>query len=227
MDDGHASLFSLRESIAAHGIPATVFLCSGFLSQKRRFWFLAPGLSPAQREYLKTIPDGARIDALRAGGFDDSIECGERHSLNVDEVRQLAPLIDFQSHSVSHPILPMCSDNKARDEITFSKDHLQQYCGLSVNAMAYPNGSYTEREIRLTREAGYECGLTMVPGYNDSTTPLFELRRLAMPDDCGIHELVVRSCGLWAFLREGKRVLVELTSKRAGAPVSNFISGSN
>jgi peptidoglycan/xylan/chitin deacetylase (PgdA/CDA1 family) len=201
IDDGHKSVHQLKPVLAKHHIPATVFLCSGVVGTNRRFWFSAPGLASADRQHLKTVPDEARLAALRAIGFDPSVETSDRESLDVSEVRDLAGLVDFQSHSVSHPILPACSDEKAAEEIGLSKLHLQTMLDLTVNALAYPNGSYGRREVQATRSAGYECGLTTRPGFNRSTTPAFELRRITIKDDCGINELVVRSCGLWAILR--------------------------
>jgi peptidoglycan/xylan/chitin deacetylase (PgdA/CDA1 family) len=205
IDDGHESVYRLKPVLAKHQIPVTVFLCSGFVGTNRRFWFSAPGLDPVRRQQLKMVPDEARIAALSAIGFDDTVEWEERESLNVTEVRDLLPLVDFQSHTVSHPILTACSDEKATNEITQSKRQLEAQLGLRVNALAYPNGSYTERESKIARKAGYECSLTTIPGFNSRTTPEHELKRLTIRDECGINELIVRSCGLWDFLRSAAR----------------------
>lgn len=201
IDDGHHSIYGLKEVLAAHRIPVTVFLCSGFIGANRRFWFSAPGLDPVKRQYLKTVSDEERITALRAMGFDHAVEFGDRESLNLAEVRELEAIVDFQSHSVSHPILPACSDSKATEEIALSRRELEEQLGRRVNALAYPNGSYSVRELRITSESGYDCGLTMDPGFNTVSTPIYALRRLALPDDCDIPELMIRSCGLWALLR--------------------------
>jgi peptidoglycan/xylan/chitin deacetylase (PgdA/CDA1 family) len=214
IDDGHESVYGLRTVLAKHQIPVTVFLCSGFVGTNRRFWFSAPGLDPETRQQLKAVSDEARIATLQAMGFDHCMEFGERESLNIDEVRELQAIIDFQSHSVSHPILPACSDVKAAEEIELSKKQLEEQLGLTVNALAYPNGSYTAREMQIARAAGYECGLTMDPGFNDPATSLFALRRMTLRDDCGIHELIVRSCGLWACLRSIERRVKHWVSAR-------------
>jgi peptidoglycan/xylan/chitin deacetylase (PgdA/CDA1 family) len=206
IDDGHKSVHQLASVLAEHRIPVTVFLCSGFVGTDRRFWFSAPGLQPGQRQYLKTVPDETRIEALRTLGFDHSVEFGERETLDLDEVRELQGLVDFQSHSVSHPILPACPDAKATVEIELSRRQLEESLGRPINAFAYPNGSYSEREIRITRDSGYECGLTMDPGFNAFSTSSFALKRLAVADDCGVHELMIRACGLWALLRSVRQV---------------------
>jgi peptidoglycan/xylan/chitin deacetylase (PgdA/CDA1 family) len=226
IDDGDKSIHDLKDVLAKHRMPVTVFLCSGFVGTSRRFWFSAPGLDSAQRQQLKVVPDETRISTLRALGFDHSVEFGERESLDLEEVRDLQALADFQSHSVSHPVLTRCTDEKARDEIVQSRLQLERQLGSRVNAIAYPNGSYSRRETLMAQEAGYQCGLTMDPGFNGQATPMHALKRLALPDECGLHELVVRSCGLWALLRGAKSVMdivvaaAPFTSRRKGKAVA-------
>ena len=148
IDDGHESVYRLKPVLAKHQMPVTVFLCSGFVGTNRRFWFSAPGLDPVQRQHLKTRAGrgahggaaGHRLRSLR--------RVWQRESLNVSEVRELRDLVDFQSHTVSHPILPACSDEKATEEIALSKRQLETQLDLRVNALAYPNGSYTARRWR-------------------------------------------------------------------------------
>jgi peptidoglycan/xylan/chitin deacetylase (PgdA/CDA1 family) len=201
IDDGHKSVARLKPVLERRRMPVTVFLCSDFVDTTRRFWFLAPGLAPDLCQRLKVLPDDLRLQTLRQNGFDNSVEYGERDGLTLAEVRELSPHVDFQSHSVTHPILPMCGVDKARDEIARSRRELERKLETTINAFAYPNGSYGEREALLTRDAGYECGLTMDPGFNREATPLYGLKRFAVPDDCGVHELALRACGMWALLR--------------------------
>lgn len=201
IDDGHRSVRRLKPVLVKHQVPVTVFLCSGLVDTNRPFWFSAPGLMPAARQHLKTVPDEERLAALRALGFDPLTEADERESLNIAEVHELSSFVDFQSHSVSHPILPACSDEKAAEEIARSKVDLEAKLSTTVNALAYPNGSYGQREVQATLLAGYECGVTTRAGFNSSSTPPFELRRIITEDNCGVNELVVRSCGLWSVLR--------------------------
>jgi peptidoglycan/xylan/chitin deacetylase (PgdA/CDA1 family) len=201
IDDGHQSVYRLKDVLAEHRVPVTVFLCSGLVGTDLPFWFSAPGLDSSRVQYLKTVSDDARIAALSAVGYAQNLELRDRESLNVKEIEELNGLVDFQSHTVSHPILPACSDEKATEEIRTSKLQLEAQLDLEVTALAYPNGGYTTREMAIARAAGYECGLTTDPGFNKANSPMYALRRLVIRDDCGVHELVVRSCGVWAALR--------------------------
>jgi poly-beta-1,6-N-acetyl-D-glucosamine N-deacetylase len=104
--------------------------------------------SSAIVQRLKTVPDDERLAALRRAGFEEAKEFDERQALSIAELRELNSRADFQSHTVFHPILPRCSEEKAEAEIAGSRSDLQRL-GCEVYALAYPNGDYSERELRL------------------------------------------------------------------------------
>jgi peptidoglycan/xylan/chitin deacetylase (PgdA/CDA1 family) len=201
LDDGHRSNYRLRTVLRKHDVPVTMFVCTGVVGTGRGFWFLHPAAARRVQE-LKGVSDAERRHVLRGLGFDESTNCGDPQALSESELESLRECVDLQSHSVSHPILPQCSTGRAAFEIGQSKQDLESRCGGAVYAFAYPNGSYTEREVELVRGAGYRCALTLDPGSNSARTPLLKLRRICVPDDAGVHELVVRVSGLWGVLKK-------------------------
>jgi poly-beta-1,6-N-acetyl-D-glucosamine N-deacetylase len=215
-DDGHRSNYELRSLLEKHRIPITIFLCSGIVGTHRHYWwFHANGSAEAQT--LKALPDERRVEALRGKGHSDTREYETRQSLSRSEIAEMKGLVDFQSHTVFHPILPACSDEKAAREIAESKQALEGEHGLRICALAYPNGDYSDREIRLLRKAGYTCGLTLDSGFNDSETDPFCLRRVPLPDDAGLNEMLVKTSGLWARLKApGSKV--RQSGRRSVAP---------
>lgn len=200
LDDGHRSNFALKDLVERHEIPITIFLCSGLIGTRRNFWF-SHEKSPALVQWLKTVPDEERLAALRRTGFEEAKEFDDRQVLSMDELRELNSRADFQSHTVSHPVLPRCSEEKAEAEIAGSRSDLQTKLGTEVYALAYPNGDYSERELRLTERAGYSCALSLDRGFNTKKTPLFRLRRICIPDDAGRDEVLVKASGLWGEIR--------------------------
>ena len=150
---------------------------------------------------LKGLPDAQRVEALHGKGHSDTREYETREALSRDEILEMKATVDFQSHTIFHPILPACSVERARREIVESKETLEREHGLKIYALAYPNGDYSDREIGLLRSAGYTCGLTLDAGFNDSRTDPFRLRRVALPDDAGVNEVIVRTSGLWALVK--------------------------
>jgi peptidoglycan/xylan/chitin deacetylase (PgdA/CDA1 family) len=198
-DDGHRRNYLLKPLLERLGIPATIFLASGIVGTRRRFWFT----SVADTASLKEISDEERIARLGELGFDEDADAEDRQALSQAEIEDMKPLIDFQSHTVSHPVLTRCGTEKARREIEGSRRELARRFGLSVYALAYPNGDYSERELALARQAGYDCAVTVDFGFNDVDTDLFRLRRICINDDGdGVDELIVKACGLWGLARK-------------------------
>jgi peptidoglycan/xylan/chitin deacetylase (PgdA/CDA1 family) len=196
-DDGYASNFELREPLRRHGIRPTVFVCTGIAGTLRRFWFR----NVDDVESLKRVPDAERLSRLAAAGFDAAGERPPREALSDAEIQELASIAEIQAHTVTHPILPRCTDDRARDEIVDGKRDLEQRFGFEVYALAYPNGEYTEREVELARSAGYRCALAVGGRTNPRGADLFRLQRIAIDDHDGVDELLVKASGLWPWLQ--------------------------
>jgi peptidoglycan/xylan/chitin deacetylase (PgdA/CDA1 family) len=170
------------------------------MDTQRRFWFRHDATSGIVQQ-LKTVRDEERLAILRKAGFEETTEFEERQALSAPEIEELKGKVDFQSHSVFHPILPRCVSARAEAEITQSKEDLEASLASEIYAFAYPNGEYSERELLLVEKAGYRCALTLDRGFNSARTPPFRLRRICLPDDADRHELVVKTSGLWGGIR--------------------------
>ena len=204
LDDGHKSNYLLKPVFQKYSIPATIFLGSGIAGTNRHFWF-ATHLVDTDRQYLKRVSDERRLEMLEKVGFSETREFATRQALSQTEIEEMKNIADFQSHTVFHSILPRCSKQRSVREIWQSRRDLEDKFGLSVYALAYPNGDYSNREIEIASSAGYECALTMDFGFNSRRTPLFQLRRIAVNDDAAVSELLVKVSGVWGFLRERVR----------------------
>lgn len=86
-------------------------------------------------------------------------------------------VFDFQSHSRTHPALPLLDDARAADEIAGSKAELEHHLGRPASSFSYPAGLYSPREVQLVKQAGYRAAVTTRAGQNNSQTPTGELRR--------------------------------------------------
>ncbi len=199
-DDGHQGNYALKPVLEKHGIRVTLFLCSGLVGTKRHFWFETE-MSNSLRQGLKRVADKQRLEVLAALGFSETAEQPTRQALSASEIEEMKPVVDFQSHTVYHPLLPQCSEPRAFDEIFDSKMQLEDKLGLSIYALAYPNGDYSAREMAAAEKSGYQCALTLDNGFNSRTTPAFQLKRICISDDAGLDELIVKASGLWGFLK--------------------------
>lgn len=101
-------------------------------------------------------------------------------TLGWDELGELAQseLFSVGAHSRTHPALERVSDARAWQEISGSRADLEDRLGVPVETFAYPGGRHGEREINMVREAGYEVGITCMPGCNRVTSCPQAWRRL-------------------------------------------------
>ncbi len=168
-DDGYASLARVAHPILlAAGIPATVFLTTGFMDdrtahpwwdQLRRFVATACGSArwrghnyPLQTAHQKLeffkhvsrtiVHDYRRLTELQLLLADAAGDEAERASefLDWDTVRalQLDGLFTFAPHTVSHPVLSSCTN--LTYEIGHSRQRLLEELGVASELFAYPYG---------------------------------------------------------------------------------------
>lgn len=226
LDDGHIGNYRLLPVIKELGIPVTIFLCAGIIDTKRHYWFQYehPGLS---KPALKQMTNRERLDALAKAGFRPEQEWAAPRALNATQIREMAPCVNFQGHTVFHPCLPKCDDAEAFHEIAGCREILEQNFHLNINALAYPNGDYSERDIELLKQSGYTCAITVDYGFNTIHTDPYRLRRLSLDDTDNTDAVCVKASGAWTYLlnRLGRRRATGLMEAVATRP-SYQLSGS-
>lgn len=200
-DDGHVSNYALLPIIKRMQIPITIFLCSSIVGTHRHFWFRHSTEIKPQVETLKKNLNGQRLETLRQYGFAQEQEYDEIQALSKEQIEEMTPWVNFQSHTCFHPILPQSDYTTAEKEIKDSKQQLEETFGLTINALSYPNGDYSERDIYLAQTAGYECGVTVDSGYNGIKSNLFRLKRFSVNDAENTTELMVKASGCYALLK--------------------------
>ncbi len=109
--------------------------------------------------------------------------------------------VDFQSHSLFHPILTICSDDEYRRETFQSKKDIEALLGKECKHFSYPNGGYTEREIKFTKDAGYLSARTLDIGWNNLDTDLYRLNVMSISDDASLNLLIAQMSGITGYLR--------------------------
>lgn len=199
-DDGHISNYNLLPVLKKYRIPVTIFLCSAIVNTYRHFWFLHEAAA-GQVAGMKKLPNKERLAALEKKGFSQDAEFNTPQALTKEQIDEMRDFVDFQSHTMYHPVLPMCTDAEAIQEISGSKQQLEELFQLKIHTISYPNGDYSDRDIQLAKAAGYRCGITVDYGFNTLQTDLFRLKRISVNDTDDINELIVKASGVWAFLK--------------------------
>jgi peptidoglycan/xylan/chitin deacetylase (PgdA/CDA1 family) len=84
------------------------------------------------------------------------------------------------AHGLSHKLLTHCSDEELRQELSVSKDKLEQAIGKQVSTISMPGGRYNRRVLEACAASGYtevftsepittvrqECGVRVIGRYN-------------------------------------------------------------
>ena len=99
--------------------------------------------------------------------------------LNPERIFEMAQGgMSFGSHTVTHRALGQLTWDEIKDELINSKATLESVVGRTVNAIAYPRGSYNKNVIMIADNVGYKTGFTVREGICVKESPDFELRRI-------------------------------------------------
>ena len=205
-DDAHIRNYEILPVIKELKIPITIFSCASIINTNRHFWFMFKDESISTSQ-LKKESTKDRLEILSKVGFKQEKEFPNAQALQKKQIDEMKHFINIQSHTLFHPCLPKCSFDEAKEEIFKSKEILENEYGLNINAIAYPNGDYSDRDIQITKDSGYKCGITVDYGFNTHQTDVYKLKRLSVNDTDNIDELIVKASGMWAFFktRNGRR----------------------
>jgi peptidoglycan/xylan/chitin deacetylase (PgdA/CDA1 family) len=76
------------------------------------------------------------------------------------------------SHSVTHPVLNLMSEEEIRRELNDSRNCLEEILGAPIEEFSVPGGNFSARVSRLAFEAGYRRVYTSRPAYARAGRPV-------------------------------------------------------
>jgi len=204
-DDGYRSVLTHALPILEkHGIPAAVFVCTGPVERRVRFWFdgLAERASEAAVEEAKTLEYTQWRDV--ATKHEMPATAGDPHApLSVVELQTLAshPLITIGAHTATHPILAHASADEQRGEIDRSRRSLESWLGTAVSTFAYPNGrpgiDFTPITVDVVKAAGFEHAFAIGASFARPEALPYAHPRFLMLDSVSGAELAHRLALTW------------------------------
>lgn len=153
---------------------------------------------------FKRLSNNERIDELQSIKKKLSIDFqsarNSRILLNWSEIREMNENgIEFGSHSLTHPILTSMSDAESKLEIMNSKCIIEKQLGNKCIVFSYPNGSYSDREMRYVENSGYKLAVSYEHGVD--FYPLknnYEFKRVHIETYTSISQF---RCGLSTSIR--------------------------
>jgi len=178
-DDGYADNYEFAFPILqSRGLTATFFVTAGLLER--------------DAEVV------TRLQALRQCTYEDV------RPLEWAQAREMhAAGMTIGGHTYSHPNLAVLTATRAREELTRSKQILEDRLGAAVPWMAYPFGKpgrhFTEETVALVEEAGYESACAVLFRSVHQTDSRFAIPRLFVTRD-RLDRLRDKVMGAWDLL---------------------------
>ncbi len=185
-------------------VPVTIFVPTDAVESGHYWWTRVErtrGGGEATIERLKTLPDDERRrKVLSLTGLPDT---APREAMTLAELRRISALaqVTIGSHTVSHPILPRCSDAVLDHEVGRSREILEGWLDRTVDTFSYPNGDLDDRVVEAVRRHGYRLAFTtrQTHGRIDGADPL-RLPRFALLNEGPAAENICRATGAWSVV---------------------------
>ena len=128
------------------------------------------------------------------------LACGpQQWPLTFEQLDELvkSPLVDLGVHTVSHPVLPLLSDDAQRQEIRASFRILAERYACTLPVLAPPFGLYDRRTFEVLREEGLEACLSLEAASLRDGTQSALIPRFCMSARHPPWKAVLYAMGVW------------------------------
>lgn len=109
-------------------------------------------------------------------------------------------LFSIGSHCLTHRNIKLLDDSEAKKEIFESKKILEDILKMEVKTLSFPHGAFTDRDVELSKQAGYEKVFSILPILVFRKADEYVTGRVkASPDDWPL-EFRFKLCGAYRWL---------------------------
>ncbi len=174
-DDGDRSIVDVAlPLLRARNVPAVAFVVAGLIDTNQapgwvdvEHWVkhggAADGIqSTAAHDVvrkLKTFPDTLRLAALDQLRRTAKTPAPGAPQLRREDLRRLeAGGVAIGNHTLTHPCLDQCDNQKVVHEVSQAHQRLTELLGKAPRSFAYPNGNADARVEETLAALGYEAG---------------------------------------------------------------------
>lgn len=114
---------------------------------------------------------------------------GTNEFIAWEQIKELAKDgIEIGSHGLSHRFLSRLSKGELEGELKDSKSIMEEQLQRPVEFLSLPGGFYNKRVKAISKESGYKAVCTSCIGFNDYSSDLFSLKRIAVKSNTAIEE---------------------------------------
>jgi peptidoglycan/xylan/chitin deacetylase (PgdA/CDA1 family) len=193
------SFWSLRLIQSFNNIvsPLSIAMLNGerieILNELQKQEFVKGFIIKLQNNNLQTDEvENVVTDFLRINNISDRAE----KIINMNEVKESRDneLVCFQSHTLTHPKLYLCSDEELKIEFNDSKQALSQFSfSYSQDVICYPYGSLAHigNSYKLAANT-YKFGVTLMPGVINSETNKLLIPRIGIYERDTIYSIELK-----------------------------------
>lgn len=204
VDDGwQSNKTNIVDVAEKHQIPVTIFVTTEPVEKGVYWWSI---IEEAQRRGMKTM----KVEQLKKEQNQKRIYIVDklrnqlklkREALTVQQVKQIAssPWITVGAHTTTHPILSNCKEEQVYSEAHESRVKLSKWTGQNIEYFAYPNGDYSDREVRIISELGFKLAFSVRTEYlsKKNLKRRFDLPRFEVIENAPFAETICRLTGVW------------------------------
>ncbi len=81
--------------------------------------------------------------------------------MDRSQIRELSKSFEIGAHTLEHVMIDRLSDPDAREQLSGSREWVEQLTGKSCRVFCFPGGKFRNRQLGLVRQAGYEAARTV------------------------------------------------------------------
>ena len=163
-DDGwRDNLIYAYPILKKYGLKATLFIVTGWIDEASEKSY--PFVEQKHSECKKTLQQRANEVVL-----------------NWNEVRQIQDVFDIHSHTHFHRD-DYFGKISIKEELFLSKKRIKEELGIDSVHLCWPRGVFSQEDINLAKESGYEILYTTKRGVNKPNANMDQIHRIAAKKD--------------------------------------------
>src|SRR5262249_41132743 len=118
-------------------------------------------------------------------------------------------------HGWAHRDLTACTPEEIDEEVSRSRNYLQETFGLSADTFAYPYGKYSTRHFDLLRAAGYSGAVSIFSSESYVTSNPFAMRRIYVHSGDSLGRFRIKMSPLYLRYKAARKTPVAVKTAAA------------